>query len=119
MGATLDPICNPSLKFKGDGLGLSMAKYEDIKQKIDQGLSDRKISKSLGIRRSTISEIRKGKFIFEETQKLPNWMDLVNWDEVLKDVGLKHPLSFIWEESIQQYTSYSNFTKYLQKNFHN
>ncbi len=41
--------------------------------------------------RSTISEIRKGLFKFEEQVKLPDWMGLVNWNEVLRDIFLKHP----------------------------
>ena len=98
-------------------MGLSMAQYEDIKQKIKQGLTDRQIAKSVGRRRSTISEIRSGKYKFEDQNKLPGWMSLVNWDEILKDIGLKHPLSLIWEESAQQLTSYSNFTRYLHKKF--
>jgi hypothetical protein len=94
-----------------------MAQYEDIKQKIKQGLTDRQIAKSVGRRRSTISEIRSGKYKFEDQNKLPGWMSLVNWDEILKNIGLKHPLSLIWEESAQQLTSYSNFTRYLHKKF--
>lgn len=98
-------------------MGLSMAQYEDIKQKINQGLTDRQIAKAVGRRRTTISEIRKGSYNSEVPQKFPDWMVLVNWDEVLKDIGLKHPISLIWEESAQQLTSYSNFTKYLHKKF--
>jgi transposase len=98
-------------------LGLSMAQYEDIKQKINQGLTDRQIAKAVGRRRSTISEIRKGLFKFEDQQKFPEWMNLVSWDEVLKDIGLKHPMSLIWEESASKLTSYSNFTRYLHKKF--
>lgn len=98
-------------------MGLSMAKYEDIKQKINQGLSDRQIAKALGKRRSLISKIRKGLYNYEKQQKFPDWMNLVNWDDVLKDIGLKHPLTLIWEDAANQLTSYSNFTKYLYKKF--
>ena len=98
-------------------MGLSMAQHEDIKQKINQGLTDRQIAKAVGRRRSTISEIRKGLFKFEDQQKFPDWMALVNWDDILKDIGLKHPMSLIWEESASKLTSYSNFTRYLHKKF--
>lgn len=94
-----------------------MAQYEDIVQKIKQGLSDRQIAKSLGKRRSTVSEIRKGLYKFQEQEKLPAWMNLLNWEEILKDIALKHSLSLIWEESASQLTSYSNFTKYLYKKY--
>lgn len=98
-------------------MGLSMAQYEDIKQKINQGLSDRQIAKSLGKRRSTVSEIRKGLFSFKEQEKFPDWTNLIEWEEVIKDIGLKHPVSLIWEECARKLTSYSNFTRYLHKKF--
>lgn len=98
-------------------MGLSMAKYEDIKQKINLGLSDRQIAKAIGKRRATISDIRKELFKFENQEKFPDWTNLINWQEVLKDMGLKHPLSLIWEESASHLTSYSNFTRYLHKKF--
>ena len=94
-----------------------MAQHNDIKQKIAEGLSDRQIAKSLGKRRTTVSEIRRGLFKLEDEQKLPNWMGLLNWDEILKDIGLKHPLTLIWEESASKLTSYSNFTRYIYKKF--
>lgn len=98
-------------------MGLSMAQLDDIKQKIKQGLSDRQIAKAVGRRRSTISAIRSTKFCFEEQSLLPDWMNLVDWEKVLKEISLKHPLKFIWEESVSLLTSYSNFTKYLYKKY--
>lgn len=75
-----------------------MAQYEDIKQKLEQGLSDRQIAKAVGRRRQTIADIRSGTYSFETSTGLPDWMNLLNW-----------------EESVQSLTSYSNFTKYLYK----
>lgn len=98
-------------------MGLSMGQYEDIKQKINQGLTDRQIAKAVGRRRSTISEIRKNLYKFDDGPKLPDWMGLINWEDILKDIALKHPLSLIWEESVKHLTSYSNFTRYLYKKF--
>jgi transposase len=117
MGATLETTCNPLGIIQEVQLGLTMAQHEDIKQKIKQGMSDRQIAKSLGKRRATISEIRTGQYKFEEQQKLPAWMSLLDWDEILKNIGLKHPLTFIWDESVKQFTSYSNFTRYLYKKY--
>lgn len=94
-----------------------MAQYDDIKQKIEHGLSDRQIAKAVGRRRQTISDIRSGKYSFEESTGLPDWMNLLSWENILKDIGLKHPLKFIWEESVSKLTSYSNFTKYLYKKY--
>ncbi len=94
-----------------------MTQYEDIKQKINQGMTDRQIAKAVGKRRSKISEIRKGMFEFSDQKKWPDWMDQVPWDEVTLNIALKHPLSLIWEESAKHLTSYSNFTRYLYKKF--
>lgn len=95
-------------------MGLSMAQYEDIIQKINQGMSDRQIAKSVGKRRSKISEIRQGQFEFNPNEpKLPTWTKEINWENILKDIGLKHPVSLIWEECAKHLTSYSNFTRYL------
>lgn len=98
-------------------MGFSMAQYEDIKQKIELKMTDREIAKSIKCRRSTISQIRQGLFKFEDQEKYPDWMNLVNWEEVLKDIGLKHPVSLIWEESAKHLTSYCNFTRYLNKKY--
>lgn len=94
-----------------------MAQYEDIVQKINQGLSDRQIAKAVGRRRSVVAQIRKGLFKLETKQNFPDWMNLVDWDEVIKNVGLKHPIKFIWEEFASSLTSYTNFIRYLHKKF--
>ena len=94
-----------------------MAQYEDIKQKINNGLTDRQIAKAVGKRRSFISEIRKGLYKFNNEQKFPLWMNEVDWDNVIKELGNKHSLSFIWEDSVKHLTSYPNFTRYLNKKF--
>jgi len=94
-----------------------MAQYEDIKLKIKQGLSDRQIAKAVGRRRNTISKIRNDLYKYEEQKKLPTWMSLLDWEEILKNIGLKHPITLIWEEFASQLTSYSNFTRYLYKKF--
>lgn len=94
-----------------------MTQLEDIKQKIQQGLSDRQIALAVGRRRTVISEIRKGEYEFEKSSHFPDWMALLNWDEILKDIGLKHPIKYIWDEYAKDATSYSNFTKYIYKKY--
>lgn len=98
-------------------MGLSITQLEDIKQKIQEWLSDRQIAKAVGRRRTLISEIRSGDFVFEYKSKFPDWMSHLKWDEILKDIGLKHPIKFIWDEYAKDVTSYSNFTKYLYKKY--
>ena len=98
-------------------MGLSLTQLEDIKQKIQEGLSDRQIAKAVGRRRTLISEIRSGEFVLEKNSKFPDWMSILKWDEILKDIGLKHPIKFIWDDYAKDITSYSNFTKYIYKKY--
>lgn len=93
-----------------------MAQIEDIKLKIEQGLSDRQIAKAVGRRRALIAEIRSGKLESISAEKFPRWMEGVSWDLVIKDFR-NHPLKFIWEDHAKELTSYSNFTKYFYKKF--
>lgn len=93
-----------------------MAQIEDIKLKIEQGLSDRQIAKAVGRRRTLIAEIRSGELKSITAEKFPRWMEGISWDLVIKDFR-NHPLKFIWEDHAREFTSYSNFTKYFYKKF--
>lgn len=44
-------------------------------------------------------------------------MSQVEWPAVLHDLGLGHPLKFIWEERAQSLTSYPNFWKQFYRKF--
>lgn len=94
-----------------------MSQLKDIEQKIKEGLSDRQIAKCIGKRRALIAQIRKGTFSQNEESDFPDWMQEINWEEVIKEIGFKHPIKFIWEEFAKDLTSYVNFTKYLYKKF--
>lgn len=95
-----------------------MAQIEDIKLKIEQGLSDRQIAKAVGLRRTLIAEIRSGKLKTIPTAKFPRWMEGIFWDLVIKDFR-NHPLKFIWEDHAKEIISYQNFYKYFYKKFPN
>lgn len=41
----------------------------------------------------------------------------LDWLAVIHDLGLGHPLKFIWEEKAQQLTAYSNFWKQFYRKF--
>ena len=62
------------MKHWEGSVGLSMTQLEEIKQKIQEGLSDRQIAKAVGRRRTLISEIKSGDFVLEYNFKFPNWM---------------------------------------------
>ncbi|MGZ3773096.1 MAG: hypothetical protein ACXVCY_03560 [Pseudobdellovibrionaceae bacterium] len=93
-----------------------MAQYEDIVQKINQGLSD-KLLKRWAKDVQQFLKFRKGLFKFEEQEKLPARMKPLKLGRIVKDIALKHPLTLIWEDSASQLTSYSNFIKYLYKKY--
>lgn len=44
-------------------------------------------------------------------------MAQVNWPEIVHDLGLGHPLKFLWEEKAQSLTTYSNFWKQFYRKF--
>ena len=96
------------------GKRMSVARLEEIKRLIDQGLTDREIARSLKCRRLKVAGVRKGLIKIPEVQptgSLALWTYQVDWEEVLKEVGLKHPMKFIWEEKASGLTSYPNFFK--------
>jgi hypothetical protein len=49
------------------------------------------------------------------TAASPLWTAQVDWTQVLHEIGLGHPLKFIWEERAESLTSYPNFWKQLYR----
>jgi hypothetical protein len=41
----------------------------------------------------------------------------VDWPPLIHDLGLDHPLKFLWEERTQHLTTYLNFWKQLYRKF--
>src|SRR5437016_4307470 len=102
------------------GKRISVAKLEEIKRMIAGGLKDRAIARALRCRRTKVAEVRRGGVNFsglEQPEPMPLWTNQVDWDEVLKELGFKHPLKFIWAEKAQEITSYSNFFKVFYRKF--
>jgi hypothetical protein len=46
----------------------------------------------------------------------PLWMLQIDWPPLIHDLGLGHPLKFLWEERAQHLTTYSNFWKQFYRN---
>ena len=88
--------------------------------------SDRKVARVMGCRRSLEKSLR-GLSAQEIEQKLkaknirtnaqPEWSEPVNWSEVQRLIEKGHELKRIWEDSAHEQTTYSNFWKYIQKNY--
>lgn len=99
---------------------MTVDRFNEIKVRIELGESDRQIARSLKVRREKVAEIRKGALTELVGQKGfvgPDWAQGFDWESVRQDLGYKHPLSFIWAEKAQKFTSYSNFWKVFYKKF--
>jgi transposase len=106
-----------------DGMGLrsmTAGRFEEIRRRLADGRGIREIARALGCSRHTVREVRDGVRQSPDAAKAssdPLWMQQVNWLAVIHDLGLGHPLKFIWEEKAQQLTTYSNFWKQFYRKF--
>lgn len=98
-------------------MGITMAMFDDIQQKIANNLSDREIARSLKKRRSLIAEIRRGEYKPDFNFKAPQWASRINWDEILKEIGSRHTLKDIWQELASEVISYEQFTRHLHQRY--
>ena len=98
-------------------MGITMAMFDDIKQKIANNLSDREIARTLKKRRSLVAEIRSGEFKPDFGVRSPKWAEGLNWDEILKEIGSRHTLKDIWSEAASEVISYEQFTRYLHQRY--
>jgi len=88
--------------------------------------SDRKVARVIGCRRSLVKSLRglsteeieaKLKLKNISAHSSPEWSEPVNWREVIALIEKGYELKRIWEESAQSLTTYSNFWKYVHKNY--
>lgn len=105
-----------------DGMGsrsLTSGRYEEIRRRLADGRGLREIARALGCSRDTVREVRDGRPSPDTPKSLadPLWMLQLNWPTIIHDLGLGHPLKFIWEERAQQLTTYSNFWKQFYRKF--
>jgi hypothetical protein len=69
------------------------------------------IARALGCSRRTVREVRDGERRSPDAAKPdadPLWMAQLDWPLIIHDLGLGHPLKFLWEERAQHLTTYSN-----------
>lgn len=107
--------------------GWNLNQIEHIKQLLREGLSDRQIAKIVHCRRTLVKSLRglnEGQV--DETLKNiglaihvlpPEWSAHVNFTEVVALIKKGFEIKRIWENSAAALTTYSNFWKYLSKNF--
>lgn len=93
-------------------------RYTEIERRLRAGRSLREIARALGCSRRTVREVRDGLRVAPgRTVGDPLWMSQVEWPAVLHELGLGHPLKFIWEERAQSLTTYPNFWKQFYRKF--
>jgi Mu transposase, C-terminal domain len=93
-------------------------RYTEIERRLTAGRSVREIARALGCSRRTVREVRDGlRTAPGRATGEPLWMAQVDWPAVLHEVGLGHPLKFIWEERAQPLTTYPNFWKQFYRKF--
>jgi hypothetical protein len=106
-----------------DGMGvgsMTVRRYEEIRRRLAEGRGLREIARALGCSRRTVREVRDGERVSPQAAKPacdPLWMAQLEWPAIIHDLGLGHPLKFLWEEKAQHLTSYSNFWKQFYRKF--
>ena len=99
---------------------MTVERYEEIRRRLAEGRSLREIARALNCSRDTVREVRDGARQSPDTPKSlfdPLWMLQLDWPAIIHDLGLGHPLKFIWEEKAQHLTTYSNFWKQFYRKF--
>ena len=112
------------VEHEGDeGMGarsMTVGRYGEIERRLAQGRAVREIARSLGCSRDTVRAVRDGARKSPDAPKAlrdPLWMLTLNWPAIVHDLGLGHPLKFLWEEKAQHLTTYSNFWKQFYRKF--
>lgn len=99
---------------------VTVDRFKEIERRLADGRSVREIAQALKCSRTTVREIRDGARVSPAVRKTtpdPLWMSQVDWAQVRHDLGLGHPLKFVWEERAQSLTSYPNFWKQFYRKF--
>ncbi len=99
---------------------MTVGRYEEIRRRLAEGRGIREIARALNCSRDTVREVRDGARQSPDAPKPvsdPLWMLQLDWSVIVHDLGLGHPLKFIWEENAQHLTTYSNFWKQFYRKF--
>jgi hypothetical protein len=99
---------------------MTVSRFEEIRRRLSEGRGVREIARALGCSRDTVREVRDGLRKSPDAPKEladPLWMLRLDWPPIIHDLGLGHPLKFVWEEKAQHLTTYSNFWKQFYRKF--
>ena len=99
---------------------MTVRRYEEIRRRLSEGRSLREIAQALGCSRRTVREVRVGERGSPDPVKPltePLWMAQLDWPSIIHELGLGHPLKFLWEERAQHLITYPNFWKQFYRKF--
>ena len=99
---------------------MTVHRHEEIQRRLAEGRGLREIARALGCSRGTVREVRDGVRLSPAAAKSsgdPLWMAQLDWPAIIHDLGLGHPLKFLWEEKAQHLITYPNFWKQLYRKF--
>jgi len=99
---------------------MTVRRYEEIRRRLAEGRSLREIARALGCSRRTVREVRDGERGSPDAPKAlpdPLWMSQLDWPSIIHELGLGHPLKFLWEEKAQHLITYPNFWKQFYRKF--
>src|SRR5688572_13728655 len=99
---------------------MTVQRYAEIRRRLAEGRSLREIAHALGCSRRTVREVRDGERVSPDAPKSsadPLWMAQLDWPAIIHDLGLGHPLKFLWEEQAQHLITYPNFWKQFYRKF--
>ena len=98
---------------------LTVDRHEEIKRRLADGRSLREIATALGCSRRLVRQIRDGERLTHETAASPDplWMSQLEWPVIIHELGLGHPMKFIWEERAKALITYPNFWKQFYRKF--
>jgi hypothetical protein len=98
---------------------LTVDRHEEIKRRLAAGRSVREIATALGSSRRLVRQIRDGERATHERAGSadPLWMAQLEWPLIIHELGLGHPMKFIWEERAKALITYPNFWKQFYRKF--
>ena len=99
---------------------MTVRRHEEIRRRLGEGRSLREIASALGCSRRTVREVRDGERGSPDRPKSlwePLWMAQLEWPSIIHELGLGHPLKFLWEEKAQHLITYPNFWKQSYRKF--
>ena len=101
------------------GRKLTVDRHEEIKRRLADGRSVREIATALGCSRRLVRQIRDGERLTHQTAASPEplWMSQLEWPVIIHELGLGHPMKFIWEERAKALITYPNFWKQFYRKF--